>query len=81
MNIKTEETHRGAKELARIAGENMSEAVDPAIAERLERIRKARKRAAVANRLLKIGRDCAALPVVDDRSPEEMLYDRNGLPK
>jgi antitoxin VapB len=81
LNIKNEETHRRAKELARIAGENMSEAVDRAIAERLERIRRTRNRAAVANRLLKIGRECAALPVVDDRSPEEMLYDQNGLPK
>jgi antitoxin VapB len=81
LNIKNEETHRRAKELARIAGETMTEAVDRAIAERLERIRRTRNRAALAERLLEIGRECAALPVLDGRSPEEMLYDENGLPK
>jgi antitoxin VapB len=59
----------------------MTQAVDRAIVERLERIRKTRNRGAVAERLLKIGRECARLPVLDRRSPEEMLYDENGLPK
>ncbi len=32
-------------------------------------------------KLLKIARHCASLPVLDDRSPEEMLgYDEQGLP-
>jgi antitoxin VapB len=81
LNIKNEVTHRHAQELARLAGETMTQAVDIAIVERLQRIRKARNRGAVAERLLKIGRECARLPVLDRRSPEEMLYDENGLPK
>lgn len=81
LNIKNEETHRRARELARITGETMSEAVDRAIAERLERVRRTRNKAAVAERLLEIGRECAALPLLDDRSLEDMLYDENGLPK
>ena len=31
--------------------------------------------------LLKIGRECAALPLLDRRSPEQMLCDDRGLPK
>jgi len=81
LNIKKEETHRRAKELARLAGETMTEAVDRAIAERLERIHKSRNREAVAERLLEIGHACRRLPVLDKRSPEDMLYDEHGLPK
>ncbi len=81
LNIKKEETHRRAKELARLAGETMTEAVDRAIAERLERIHKSRNREAVAERLLEIGHACRRLPVLDKRSPEDMLYDEQGLPK
>lgn len=81
LNIKNEETHRRAKELARLAGESMTEAVDRAIAERLERIRKRRNKAALVGRLLEIGHECARLPVLDERCPHDMLYDQQGLPK
>jgi antitoxin VapB len=78
LNIKNEATHRRAKELARIAGETMTEAVDRAITERLERLRKGRNRAALVARLNEIGEHCSKLPVLDSRSPEEMLYDEHG---
>jgi len=81
LNIKNEETYRRARELARLAGETMTGAVDRAIAERLHRIRKRRNSTALVKRMLKIGRECAALPVLDHRKPEDMLYDKNGLPK
>ena len=81
LNIKDEATHRRAQELARLAGETMTRAVDRAIAERLERIRKTRNRECLAERLLKLGHECARLPVLDKRTPEEMLYDEHGLPK
>ena len=81
LNIKNEETHRRAKKLARLAGETMTQAVDRAIAERLERVMRIRNKARLVERLLQIGHECAALPVLDDRSPEEMLYDERGLPR
>ncbi len=81
MNIKSADTHRRAKELARIAGETITEAVDRAVAERLERLRKRRNRQALAERLLKIGDQCSRLPVLDIRTPDEMLYDERGLPQ
>ncbi len=81
LNIKNEQTHRRAQELARLAGETMTGAVDRAITERLTRIQKRRNKAALVQRILKIGRECAALPILDRRSPEDMLYDKHGLPK
>ncbi len=81
LNIKNEETHRHVRELAQLAGETMAEAVDRAVLERLARIRKKRNKARLVARLLEIGHECATLPVLDKRSPEDMLYDRRGLPK
>ena len=38
-------------------------------------------RAGLAERLMAIGRDVAAMPVLDSRSADEILgYDENGLP-
>ena len=81
MNIKSEDTHRRAKELARLADETIAEAVDRAVTERLERLRRRRNRKALAERLLKIGDQCSRLPVLDSRAPDEMLYDERGLPQ
>jgi antitoxin VapB len=81
MNIKSEETHRRAKELARMAGESIAEAVDRAVTERLERFRRRRNRKRLAERLLKIGEQCSRLPTLDRRAPDEMLYDDRGLPR
>ncbi len=81
MNIKSADTHRRAKELARIAGETIAEAVDRAVTERLDRLRKRRNRKALAERLLKIGDQCSRLPLFDRRMPDEMLYDERGLPR
>ncbi len=81
MNIKSEVTHRRAKELARIAGETIAEAVDRAVSERLDRLRKRRNRKALAERLLKIGDQCSRLPLLDRRAPDDMLYDERGLPR
>ena len=80
MNIKSDDTHRRAKELARMTGESIAEAVDRAVTERLERLRRQRNRKALAAKLLRLGEQCSRLAVIDERSAEEMLYDDNGLP-
>jgi antitoxin VapB len=81
VNMKSDDTHRRAKELARMTGESIAEAVDRAVTERLERLRRQRNRKALATKLLKLGEQCSRLPVIDERSAEEMLYDENGLPR
>jgi antitoxin VapB len=82
LNIKNDEAHRLARQLARLTGESMTEAVTRALDERLERIRHERG-GGLANRLLAIGRDCAAHLKEPYRSIDhgEFLYDDLGLPR
>jgi antitoxin VapB len=82
LNIKNEETHRLASQLARITGESMSDAVGNAVRERLERVRGERG-TDLANRLVKIGKECAAHLKEPFRSKDHgvLLYDEKGLPK
>lgn len=80
LNIKNDEAHEMAVELARLTGESMTRAVSQAIRERLERERRRRDGAALAQELLDIGRRCAAHGRHDTRSHGEFLYDDRGLP-
>ena len=82
LNIKNEETYRLAQELARLTGESMTAAVTGAVRERLERVR-CERAAGLADRLLAIGKDCAARLKEPFRSVDhgELLYDECGLPR
>ena len=82
LNIKSDEAHRLARQLAAITGESMTTAVTQALAERLERVSHERGRS-LANRLLAIGKDCAAHLQEPFRSIDhgELLYDDRGLPR
>jgi len=82
LNIKNEKTHRRVRELARATGESMTAAVDKAVQERLERVRR-NKKGSLAERLLRIGRECAAHMKEPYLSIDhgKMLYDEKGLPK
>ena len=59
----------------------MTEAVTIALKERLDRKQKLKSKEGVAEKLLEIGRRVAALPELDPREPDEILYDEFGLPK
>lgn len=82
LNIKNEEAHRLARELARATGESMTAAVSEAIRERLERVRGTSEKSRV-ERILEIGRDCAAHLKEPFKSVDhgDLLYDEKGLPK
>ena len=82
LNIKNEKTHRMEKELARFTGESMTVAVGKAVRERLDRLKRDSKED-LAERLLQIGRECAARLKEPYKSidPDELLYDEKGLPK
>jgi antitoxin VapB len=82
LNIKNEETHKLADELAKLTGESMTEAVTTAVRERLDRVR-GRRGAGLAERLAKIGKDCAAhlQEPFRSRAHGDLLYDEKGLPK
>lgn len=81
LNIKDPETDRLARQLADLTGENITDAVRKAIAVRLEQERRRRGKKIDRKELERIIARYAAIPVVDDRSPEELIgYDDWGLP-
>ena len=81
LSLKDKETDRLARAVAALTGETLADAVRIALAERLERERLRRgEGTGLADRLEQFGRDCAALPDLDPRSPDEIVgYDRNGM--
>jgi antitoxin VapB len=81
LNIKNDEAHRLAREIADLTGESLTSAVTVALRERLARIKD--ERTGLAERLLAIGRDCAAHMKEPWLTVEhgELLYDERGLPK
>jgi antitoxin VapB len=82
LNIKSEEAHRLAHELARLTGESMTAAVTQAMRERLDRLRRERA-VGLADRLLAIGKDCAAHLREPFRTVDhgDLLCDESGLPR
>ena len=82
LNIKNEETHRLVRELSERTGETMTTAVTTAVRERLERVRREQGQS-LADRLLAIGKDCAARLKEPFRSADhaDLLYDERGLPR
>jgi antitoxin VapB len=68
--------------LAKLTGESITGAITEAVRERLERLRAARG-GGLAERLVKIGSDCAAHLKQPYRSVDhgELLYDEKGLPR
>jgi antitoxin VapB len=82
LNIKNREAHRLAEDLAKLTGESMTTAVTIALRERLERIR-GEQGPSLADRLLMIGKDCAAHLKEPFRSADhaDLLYDDRGLPR
>jgi antitoxin VapB len=79
LSIKTEEADRLARELAAVTGESLTEAVTKALRERLSR--ESLSKQGYVDRLLRLGDEYTSHPVVDPRSPEEILgYDEHGLP-
>ena len=81
LSLKDAETDRLARELAKLTGESLTEAVRTALAERLERERRKRGRArSLAERLDEIALRCASLPNYDTRSADEIVgYDDKGM--
>jgi antitoxin VapB len=82
MNIKNDEAQRLARELSDLTGESLTAAVTEAVRERLERVQNAQG-AGLADRLLRIGKDCASHLKEPFRSANhgDILYDERGLPR
>jgi antitoxin VapB len=82
LNIKNKDAHKLARQLAKLTGESMSQAVTEAVRERLKQVQ-GKHAAKVSDRLLEIGRDCASRLKEPYRSGDhgDLLYDEKGLPK
>jgi antitoxin VapB len=81
LSIKDPEADRLAREVAKATGETLTAAVVQSLRERLARLRRPRGRP-LSDDILKIGRRCAALPVQDARSADDIVgYDERGLPR
>ncbi len=83
LNIRNSETEKLAEALAKLTGETKTEAVTQALRDRLTRLRRERtRRRRLADELDEIAQHCARLPVLDSRTPDEILgYDEHGLPR
>jgi antitoxin VapB len=82
LSLKDPETDRLAREVARLTGESLTEAVRKALAERLqrERLRRGRPRQSLADELNEIALHCAGLHELDSRSADQIIgYDEKGL--
>jgi len=81
ISLKDPETDRLARAVAELTGETLTTAVRKALAERLERERLRRGETLdLVARLREIGKHCASLPVLDPRSPDEIVgYDKTGM--
>lgn len=82
LNIKNEDAHKLARQISRLTGESMTEAVTESLRERLKRVQ-GKNATKVSDRLLEIGQDCAKRLKEPFRSAEhgDLLYDEKGLPK
>lgn len=82
MNIKNDETQKLVRKLSNLTGESLTAAITEAVRERLERVQSAQG-AGLAERLLRIGKDCAAHLEGTFRTAEhgDILYNDRGLPR
>jgi antitoxin VapB len=81
LSIKDRETELLARELAKRTGETITVATRRALEERLRRTGSDARKAALLEDLEAIRRRLNALPVLDGRTPDEIIgYDENGIP-
>jgi len=82
LSIKNEATERLARQVAREAGESLTEAIQTALQERLERLKRQRRGHILSGQIEDLLRRVDALPVHDSRPETEILgYDEDGLPR
>lgn len=81
LNIRNAEVEQQAAELAELTGASKTAAVGNAVARQLARLRADRAGRSLVDELDAIAERCSSLPVLDDRSADEILgYDDDGLP-
>ena len=82
LSIKDPEADCLARAVARRAGETLTQAVINALRDRLVRLeQRTQDIDTLVEDVLAIGRHCAVLPALDERSDDKILgYDEHGIP-
>jgi antitoxin VapB len=81
ISIKNDQTELLARKLAELTGETLTEAVRAAVAERYERLCRARSGRSLADELNGIAMRCAKRPLISHLTDDEILgYDASGVP-
>lgn len=82
LKINQPEVEQLLRELVDYTGETATQVLINALRNRLAREKaKRQQKLSLQDELLRIGRECAALPILDQRTPEEILgYDAYGMP-
>lgn len=82
QEINQPEINQLLSELIGYTNETATQALTNALRERLMRAKaEKRRRTSLQSELLRIGRECSALPLLDPRSADEILgYNANGIP-
>lgn len=82
LSIKNERAERLLRELAARTGDTLTGAMIVALEAQLEKMPSRNGGKKLQAKLARIRKRCAALPVLDDRSAEEILgYDEAGAPR
>jgi antitoxin VapB len=82
LSIMDAAADRRARGLAAATGESLTVAIRAAVRERLRRVEGRTAAPRLRDELRAIRKRCARLPVLDPRSPDEILgYDEHGLPR
>ncbi len=81
LSIKNREAERLARQIARVTGESLTEAIQRALKERLDRLPQRHRDRIMTDKLEDILRRVDALPTLDTRPEDEILgYDSQGIP-
>lgn len=79
LNIKSDETHQLAIQLAELTGETITKAVTVAIRERINRVQRQRNTQEILARARAIIQQSGGAESYQDHA--ELLYDEQGMPK
>lgn len=82
INVKNARADDLIRALTRITKQSITKIIIDALQEKLNKEQNKRLAPHLQEEILTIGHRCAHLPVIDKRSPEDILgYNQNGLPE
>ena len=82
LSIRNRETERLARQVAKETGESLTEAIETALRERLQRLKQRHRGRIMTEKLEDILRGVDSLPTLNSGSEDEILgYDEQGVPR